>query len=160
MEYFLVMYDSRVVIYERKMFIRLATDAHQHRRLTGPHSHAVDPERVEATPLRQPTTSTKNFPSHKSVHTVGTPIGPRVECDQIGQFFKVLGDIFSYKSSQKFWWPLGHFGKYHFSSKITLASFWAFFENLGYFYSNIWSRVVASLFWASLKKEDEAKTAN
>ena len=25
MEYFLVMYDSRVVIYERKMFIRLAT---------------------------------------------------------------------------------------------------------------------------------------
>ena len=26
MEYFLVMYDSRVVIYERKMFIRLATD--------------------------------------------------------------------------------------------------------------------------------------
>ena len=26
MEYFLVMYDSRVIIYERKMFIRLATD--------------------------------------------------------------------------------------------------------------------------------------
>ena len=26
MEYFKVMYDSRVVIYERKMFIRLATD--------------------------------------------------------------------------------------------------------------------------------------
>ena len=25
MEHFLVMYDSRVVIYERKMFIRLAT---------------------------------------------------------------------------------------------------------------------------------------
>ena len=27
MEYFLVRYDSRVVIYERKMFIRLATVA-------------------------------------------------------------------------------------------------------------------------------------
>ena len=26
MEYFLVRYDSRVVIYERKMFIRLATE--------------------------------------------------------------------------------------------------------------------------------------
>ena len=26
MEYFLVRYDSRVVIYERKTFIRLATD--------------------------------------------------------------------------------------------------------------------------------------
>ena len=26
MEYFLVRYDSRVVIYERKMFTRLATD--------------------------------------------------------------------------------------------------------------------------------------
>ena len=26
MEYFLVRYDSRVIIYERKMFIRLATD--------------------------------------------------------------------------------------------------------------------------------------
>ena len=27
MEYFLVRYDSRVVIYKRKMFIRLSTDA-------------------------------------------------------------------------------------------------------------------------------------
>ena len=48
---FLVRYDSRVVIYERKMFIRLATDEHigqhimQHERPKEPRNGLILPHR-------------------------------------------------------------------------------------------------------------------
>ena len=33
------------------------------------------------------------------------------QCDQIGRFFKVFGNTFSYKSSPNIWWLLGLFWK-------------------------------------------------
>ena len=39
MEYFVVRYDSRVIIYEHKMFIRLATDVVVHAELDKSYLH-------------------------------------------------------------------------------------------------------------------------
>ena len=42
---------------------------------------------------------------------------PSIQCDQIGQFLKVLGDKFSHKVAQMNGDIFGYCEKYHFSSK-------------------------------------------
>ena len=51
---------------------------------------------------------TENYDHSALRKQLGPKIGEgilakRVQCDQIGQFFKVLGDTFAYKSSPKHW---------------------------------------------------------
>ena len=62
------------------------------------------------------------------------------QCDQIGQFLKVLGNKFSYKSSPIIWWLLGAFRKTLGLSKNWCGIFWVTFGNIWTtFCSNIWS---------------------
>ena len=68
-------------------------------------------------------------------------IGCRKQCDQIGRFFKVLGELFCYKSSQNVQWLLGRFENITFKLKTKFATFWASFWNIwsAFFYFSIWS---------------------
>ena len=47
--------------------------------------------------------------------------------DQIGRFFKVPCENFSYKSSPNIWQCLGYFEKHHLLVKTAVVTFWATF---------------------------------
>ena len=59
------------------------------------------------------------------------------QCDQIGRFFKVHGNQFSYKSSQNIWVAFGAILKKH---QTTVATIWSTLRNTwATFYFYIWS---------------------
>ena len=64
----------------------------------------------------------------------------QLECDQIGQFLKLIGNNLSSKRSPNDWQLFGLFQKFHSFIKTALAIFWVTFgKNWVTFYSNIWS---------------------
>ena len=59
---------------------------------------------------------------------------PSAQCDQIGWFFKVLGDKLSFKSSPNIWWLFGVFWKHYFFGKTCCGYFFGqVYKKLGYF---------------------------
>ena len=62
------------------------------------------------------------------------------QCDQIGRFFKVLGDKFTFKSYPNVWQLLGPIGKASLLSNTAMTTFWATFgKNWATLYFGIWS---------------------
>ena len=53
------------------------------------------------------------------------------QCDQIGRFFEVLGNMFSYKSCQNILWLLGLIWQTHLWRINCWSHFWATFEKFG-----------------------------
>ena len=56
---------------------------------------------------------------------------PANQCDQIGRFFKVLGDKFAYKSIWNTWWLLGFFKTLQLGLKWLWLLFGQLIENFG-----------------------------
>ena len=74
------------------------------------------------------------------VHHFSINIFTSTQCDQIGQFFKVLGNKIASKRGQMIGNFLGYFEKPHSYAKTALGTFWATFgKNWATFNSNIWS---------------------
>ena len=62
------------------------------------------------------------------------------QCDQIGRFLKALGNKFPCKGSSKYLTTIWPYWKVLLLSKICCGYFMGnFWDNLGYFYANIWS---------------------
>ena len=71
---------------------------------------------------------------------------PCEQCDQIGRFWKIIGNKISSKRSGNDWHLLGYFEKPNSYEKTAFATFWATFgKNWATFYSNIWLHC----FWAN-----------
>ena len=78
------------------------------------------------------------------------------QCDQIGRFFKDLGDKFITKVAQMIVDFLGNFKNPHSCVKTAAATFWATFGNVwATFYSKIWSHWRRSV--TTIYKERENK---
>ena len=62
------------------------------------------------------------------------------QCDQIGRFFEVLGNMFSYKSCINILWLFGLFWQTSFWSKNCCSHFWVnFWKIWATFCFNLWS---------------------
>ena len=73
------------------------------------------------------------------------------QCDQIGQFLKVLGHKFTCKCSPIFGDFLFYFERNHLFKKTVAANFWVTIVKFGYFLLNIWSHWLRPRFCTTQK---------
>ena len=87
-----------------------------------------------------------NFPTFFASNSMCVLLMPCEQCDQIGRFWKIIGNKISSKRSGNDWHLLGYFEKPNSYEKTAFATFWATFgKNWATFYSNIWLHC----FWAN-----------
>ena len=128
MGYFRVRYDSRVVIYVREMFIRLATVLNTHRNTAKTLSISKD---VELKPFLFAADHHRINRKWLVRLDVASHRLRCIQCDQIGRFLQTLGNKLSLtKVAQIFWWLFGLFLIMSLLCKKFVAAFGHFWEEV------------------------------